>query len=92
MPPWTRRPVYKYGMLVLIVSLGLLHVWTLLLDGPGTAYGAKIGLGVVGMLLVNHLALTFLNESQRRRAIPLQIVLNLGALAYVALRIWRGGH
>ena len=89
MLPWTRRPLYKYGMLAVITSLGLLHLWTLLLDGPGTAYGATIGLVVVGMLLMNNIVLTFLDESRRRRVMPVQMVLNLGGLAYVALRLWQ---
>ena len=87
--PWSQRPAYKYGVLAVIAILGLLHLWALLLDGPGTVDGAKMGLTVIGMLLVNHIVATFVNPSRRRRYLPLQFAVAVGGLAYVALSFWR---
>jgi len=87
--PWMQRPAYKYGMLALIAILGLFHLWALFLDGPGTVDGAKMGLTVIGMLLVNHLVATFVDPSRRRRYVPLQIAVAIGGLAYIALKLWR---
>ena len=86
---WIRRPGFKYGMLAVITLLLVVHLWTLFLDGPGTVAGAKLGLIVVGMLLVNHVSTSFLTQQQQRRFRPLQLAVVLGGLAYAALSFWR---
>ena len=84
-----QRPAYKYGMLAVITLLGLFHLWTILLDGPGTADGAMMGLAVVTMLLVNHIVTAFVDPSRRRRYRPLQFAVAIVGLAYVGLKFWR---
>ena len=89
MQQWIRHPLFKYGMLTVITLLLVVHLWTLLLDGPGTVFGAKLGLVVVGMLLVNHVSASFLTQQQQRRFRPLQLAVILGGIAYFALTFWR---
>ena len=89
MQPYYRRPPYKYGVLAVLTALLLLHLWTLVFGGFGTVAGAKNGLVVVSMLIVNHASFSFLTPLQQRRFRPLQWAIILGGLAYVALEIWR---
>jgi len=86
--PWIRHPAYKYGMLAVIALLGIFHLWTLFLGGPGTVDGARIGLVVIGILLLNHMSASFLTQHQQRRFAPLQIAVVVAGSAYVLLNVW----
>ena len=85
--PWIRRPIYKFGMLIVLAVLAAFHVW--MLAGDSTRDASKVGLIVVMMLAVNHIVLVFLQPSQKRRAIPLQVTMIIGGLAYVVVMLWQ---
>ena len=87
--PWMRRSGYKYGMLAFLALMAVWQTRILLRRDQPMGAAALMGFIPLGMLLVNHVAQTFLDPSQQRRFAPLQIAILLGALAFMALMYWR---
>ena len=86
---WIRRPIIKYGMLLVLAVLAIFHAWMLTGNYEPTRVAAKMGLVVVVLLAANHISLVFLRPLQQQRVIPFQTTLVIGGLGYVLVLFWQ---
>ena len=87
--PWIRRPIYKFGMLLVLGVLAVFHAYMIGSDDEPARVSSKIGLIAVIALAVNHISLLFFRPLQQRRAMPLQVILIVGGLGYVSVIFWQ---
>ena len=78
-----RHPLYRYGMLGVIIALVPLGVWELFAFRDEPRHHSLL-LILALVLLVNHIVESFLPESQRRRVRVPQFALAFACLGYVA--------
>ncbi len=77
-----RRPLYRYGMLAVIVVLLGMGVWEHFAF-RGERRHHPLGLVLALMLLVNHVVQSFLTDEQQTRVQRPRFLLALGFLIYV---------
>ena len=83
-----RRPLYRYGMLLLILWLLASAVWRFVRVSDEGRFGGGGQLVVVSLLLVNHLVASFLPpERQRMMRIPQFLFLGFGVLYVFGLAL-----